>query len=165
MTTSHGTVIFFCGKMGAGKSTLATQMAQTRGAVLLSEDEWLAALFPGNIQNFQDYLRYAERLKPPLSQHITQILAAGTTVILDFPGNTVRQRAWFQSLYAPSGFPHELYYVVADDALCLQQLQQRQKEQPERAAFDTEAVFRQVTAYFEPPTAAEGFNVIRVERN
>ncbi|WP_237260292.1 AAA family ATPase [Thiomicrospira sp. S5] len=39
-----GTLIFFSGKMGAGKSAYAKQLANELKAILLSEDEWLAAL-------------------------------------------------------------------------------------------------------------------------
>jgi hypothetical protein len=46
----------------------------------------------------------------------------------------------------------------------LKQLKQRQKEQPERAQFDTEEVFSMVTDYFEPPEESEAFNIQIVER-
>ena len=57
-----GTLIFFCGKMGAGKSTLSQELASERRAVCISEDQWLAALFPQEIQNFGDYLKFSARL-------------------------------------------------------------------------------------------------------
>jgi predicted kinase len=132
--------------MGAGKSTLSGKIARERGAVLISEDEWLAALFPGEINDFNDYIRYSSRLKPVLRSHVEQVLLAGTSVVLDFPGNTRRQRAWFKDIYSRHGIPHELYYLSVHDEVCLEQLKQRQKEQPERAHFDTEEVFRMVTA-------------------
>ncbi|WP_027967483.1 AAA family ATPase [Halomonas halocynthiae] len=157
--SSYGTLIFFCGKMGAGKSTLSARIARERGAVLLSEDDWLSALFPGEINDFNDYISYSSRLKSLLRKHVEQILLAGTTVVLDFPGNTKKQRAWFKDIYSQREMPHELYYVMAEDEVCLKQLKQRQNEQPERAAFDTEEVFRMVTGYFEPPEESEGFNV------
>ncbi|MHA7880862.1 MAG: AAA family ATPase [Saccharospirillum sp.] len=156
---SYGTLIFFCGKMGAGKSTLAGTIARERRAVLISEDEWLAALFPGEINNFDDYIRYSSRLKSVLRFHVEQVLLAGTSVVLDFPGNTLKQRAWFKDIYSQQGIPHELYYLPVDDDVCLKQLKQRQKEQPERAQFDTEEVFRMVTGYFEPPKESEAFNL------
>ncbi len=162
--SSCGTLIFFCGKMGAGKSTLSARIARERGAVLISEDEWLTALFPGEINDFKDYINYSSRLKPVLGILVEKMLLVGTTVVLDFPGNTRKQRAWFKDIYLEHGISHELYYVVADDGICLAQLKQRQKEQPERAQFDTEEVFRMVTGHFEPPTDAEGFNVEIVER-
>lgn len=38
---SKGVLTFFCGKMGAGKSTKAIEIAEEDNAVLFSEDEWL----------------------------------------------------------------------------------------------------------------------------
>jgi len=149
--------------MGAGKSTLSGKIARERGAVLISEDEWLATLFPGEINDFNDYIRYSSRLKPVLKSHVEQVLLAGTSVVLDFPGNTRKQRAWFKDIYSQHGIPHELYYLLVDDEVCLKQLKQRQKEQPERAQFDTEEVFRMVTGYFEPPEESEAFNLQIVE--
>ena len=161
--SSYGTLIFFCGKMGAGKSTLSAKIARDRGAVLISEDEWLAALFHGEIKDLNDYISYSSRLKPVIRSHVEHILMAGASVVLDFPGNTRKQRAWIKDIYSQRGMPHELYYVAVDDEVCLRQLKQRQKEQPERAQFDTEEVFRMVTGYFEPPEEAEAFNVKVVE--
>ena len=40
-------LIFFCGKMAAGKSTLARDLARRENAVLLVQDEFLDHLFPG----------------------------------------------------------------------------------------------------------------------
>lgn len=163
--SSYGTLIFFCGKMGSGKSTLSAKIACERGAVLISEDEWLAALYPGEIKGFDDYLAYSSRLKPVIRSHVEQMLLAGTTVVLDFPGNTRKQRAWFKDICSQHGIPHTLYYLAMDDEMCLKQLIQRQKEQPERAQFDTEEVFRMVTGYFEPPEESESFNVEVVKRD
>ncbi|WP_145974153.1 AAA family ATPase, partial [Thalassobacter stenotrophicus] len=42
---TNGTLIFFCGKMGAGKSTLAKRLAEEKGAVLISEDDLLSKLY------------------------------------------------------------------------------------------------------------------------
>lgn len=162
--SSCGTLILFCGKMGAGKSTLSASVARERRAVLISEDEWLAALFPDEINDFGDYVSYSARLRPVLRSHVEQILVAGTSVVLDVPGNTRKQRAWFKEIFAHRDIPHELYYLAVDDEVCLTQLQKRQQEQPERAKFDTEAVFREVTAFFEPPEESEGFNVRIVAR-
>lgn len=160
---SHGTLIFFCGKMGAGKSTLSGKIARERGAVLISEDAWLAALFPGEINDFSDYISYSSRLKSVLKAHVEQVLLAGTSVVLDFPGNTRKQRTWFKDIYSQHGIPHALYYLAVDDDVCLKQLKQRQKEQPERAQFDTEEFFRMVTSYFEEPQESEAFNLQIVE--
>lgn len=161
--SAYGTLIFFCGKMGAGKSTLSAKIAQERGAVLVSEDEWLDALFPGEINDLKDYIHYASRLTPVFRSHLEQILLTGTSVVLDFPGNTKKQRAWFKAICAPCQIPHKVYYLAVDDEVCLMRLRQRRIDQPERAKFDTEEVFKEVTRYFEPPEESEKLNVEIIE--
>lgn len=59
-----GTLVFFCGKMGAGKSTKALEMTRDIDAIVISEDDWLAKLYPEEINNFNDYIKYSSRLKP-----------------------------------------------------------------------------------------------------
>ena len=99
-----GTLIFFCGKMGAGKSTLSLEIASKERAILLSEDDWLKTLYPDEIENFEDYIQYSSRLKPLIKPHVQNILKAGISVVLDFPGNTEKQRMWFKQIYTDSGF-------------------------------------------------------------
>jgi len=53
MSTS-ATLIFFCGKMAAGKSTLARDLAVRENAVLFVQDDFLDALFPGEITDIPD---------------------------------------------------------------------------------------------------------------
>ena len=48
---AQGRLIFFCAKMAAGKSRLAQQLAAQQGALLLVQDEWLEALYPGGLDN------------------------------------------------------------------------------------------------------------------
>lgn len=159
-----GTLIFFCGKMGSGKTTKSRNIACSTGAVLLSEDEWLANLYPDEIRNFNDYLAYSARLKGVIKGHVQKLLNSGVTVVMDFPANTRSQRQWFKEIYSANDRPHKLVYIEASDQRCLQQIEQRRISNPKRAAFDTEAVFHQVTAYFEPPTQEEGFNIELIKR-
>lgn len=88
----------------------------------------------------------------------------GVSVVLDFPGNTRRQRAWFRRLIDDAGAEHELHFIDAPDALCIRQLQHRSKDLAPESAWTTEAEFQAVTAYFEPPAGDEGFHVVRHER-
>ena len=159
----NGTLIFFCGKMGAGKTTKSKQLADDRNAVLISEDEWLESLYPGQISTFEDYLKFSGRLKPLVTSHVRNILRTGTNVVMDFPANTVSQRKWFKTLYSGINAPHELIHMNISDDICLKQIAQRSLEQPERASFDTEEVFHHVTSFFEEPSADEGFNIKQIE--
>ena len=154
-----GTLILFCGKMGAGKSTRSKVIAFEQNAVLLSEDEWLSSLYPEQISSFDDYLKYSAQLRPLIKSHVQNILSTGTNVVMDFPANTKKQRKWFLNLASEIGANHQLIYLNVSDDLCLKQIEKRRKEQPERAAFDTEAVFTHVTKFFEEPSQSEGLNI------
>lgn len=158
----HAKLTFFCGKMGAGKSTRAKIISAENDSVLISEDEWLSAHFPNQISTFDDYLRFSSLIKPFIKRHVQSILSAGVGVVMDFPANTKSQRVWFAQLCSEIECEHELIYLDLSDEQCLSQMAQRRLEQPERAHFDTEAVFSQVTKFFEPPTSSEGFNIVRM---
>jgi shikimate kinase len=56
MSTS-AKLIFFCGKMAAGKSTLAKDLAQRENAVLFVQDEFLDSLFPGEITDIPGFVK------------------------------------------------------------------------------------------------------------
>lgn len=155
-----GTLYFFCGKMGAGKSTKSKQMAIDKHAVLLSEDEWLSSLYPNQISSFDDYLKFSSQLKPLVKKHVQNILSVGTDVVMDFPANTRNLRKWFMAVASEVNANHQLIFLNLNNEQCLHQIAQRRKEQPERAAFDTEAVFIHVTKFFEEPEASEGLNIL-----
>jgi len=158
--SSNGKLILFCGKMGAGKTTLSKSISAELNSVLISEDEWLSSHYSEQINSFEDYLSYSRKIKPFLKKHIQSILNAGITVILDFPANTTKQREWLFSLSNEVGSEHELIYLNTTDEICLSQISNRRKEQPERAQFDTPEVFREVTSHFQAPSESEGLNVV-----
>ena len=154
-------LVFLCGKMAAGKSTLARQLAAREGAVLLVQDEFLGRLFPGEILSVQDFVRCSARLREALTPHVCELLGKGITVVLDFPGNTVEQRAWFRTLFERAGVPHELHLIEASDERCKRQLRHRSRDLPPGAPWTTDAEFDAITAYFRPPSADEGFTIVR----
>lgn len=160
-----GTLVFFSGKMGAGKSTYSKKIATELNAILLSEDEWLSSIYPEEIKIFEDYIKYSARLKPLLKTHIQSILNSGLSVVLDFPGNTIKQRAWFKEIFTNENIPHKLIYLKAENQICLKRLEKRRQTFPERSTFDNEEVFNQVTSYFQEPTEDEGFNMEVIEQS
>ena len=157
-------LIFFCGKMAAGKSTLSKALAEQAQAVLLVQDEWLSHLFPGEILDVPDYIRCSARLNAALTPLIGSLLSKGIPVVLDFPGNTRKQRAWFRQLFEAAGAEHELHFIDAPDDVCKRQLRERSAGLPPGTPWTTEAEFDAITSYFQPPAADERFNVIRHER-
>jgi predicted kinase len=164
MSESKGKLIFFTGKMAAGKSTLSRELASRERAVLLVEDEFLERLFPGQIVDLAAYVACSSRIRDALAPVISSLLSLGVSVVLDFPGNTRGQRAWFRRLIDESGAEHELHFIDAPDALCIRQLKQRSKDLPAGTRWTGEAEFHAVTAWFAPPAVEEGFNVVRHER-
>jgi predicted kinase len=155
-----GTLIFFCGKMGAGKSRKSKKYAFQNNAVLISEDEWLSILYPQEITSFDDYIKYSALLRPLIKVHVQKILLIGTNVVLDFPANTIRQRAWFKRIVSEVKARHKLVFLDVSNERCLEQIAKRRLEQPERSAFDTEEMFYHVTQYFEVPLESEGLEII-----
>ncbi|MBU2880781.1 ATP-binding protein [Psychrosphaera sp. B3R10] len=160
----NGTLILFCGKMGAGKSTAAVNINNERNGILISEDKWLASLYPDQITTFEDYIRFSGLLKPLLKTHVQNILKTGANVVMDFPANTINQRKWFVSLCVEANAKYELIYLKASNELCLKQIAQRRIEQPSRAKFDTEQVFNHVTTYFDEPDEIAAENLTVIER-
>jgi predicted kinase len=159
-STSHKAVLhFFCGKMAAGKSTLSAQLATQSQAILVCEDLWLSQLYPDEIVTFDDYLKYAARLKEVLTPHLTALLRQGSSLVLDFPGNVPAQRRWFRTLFEAAHADHVLHYVEVPDAVCKTQLRRRNEERPPGSKVMTEDEFDHITSFFVPPSPAEGFNV------
>lgn len=156
-------LIFFCGKMGAGKSTKSFQIAKERNAVLLSEDEWLGSLYPSKIRSLEDYIKYSNKLKPFVKSLVQNMLKVGATVVMDFPANTTSQREWFKCIFSEVDAPHELIYLDVSNEICLKQIEKRRLEHPERASTDTEVMFEQVTKYFVEPSSDEGFNINKID--
>ena len=150
--------------MAAGKSTLSRALAEREQAVLLVQDEWLSRLFPGEILEVADYIRCSARLNAALAPLVVSLLSKGIPVVLDFPGNTRTQRAWFRQLFEAAGVEHELHFIDAPDDVCKRQLRERSAGLPAGTPWTTEAEFDAITTYFQPPTVDEGFNVIRHER-
>ena len=163
MTTS-ATLVFLCGKMAAGKSTLARNLAERRNALLLAQDELLEHLFPGEITDMPRFFERSSRLRNAITPHICAVLSKGISVVLDFPGNTKAQRAWFRELFERAHVEHELHFIDASDDVCKRQLRQRSRHLPPGTPWTTDAEFETVTVYFQPPSEDEGFNVVRHER-
>jgi predicted kinase len=157
-------LMFPCGKMAAGKSTLARDLAEHRNAILLVQDELLESLFPGEITDIPAFFDRSSRLRNALTPHICAILSKGVSVVLDFPGNTTAQRVWFREIFECAQVGHELHLIDASDDLCKRQLKDRSKHLPPGTRWTTDADFEAITAYFQPPSEDEAFNVVRHER-
>jgi predicted kinase len=159
---STATLYCIYGTIAAGKTTLARKLAAQHGAVLLCEDEWLVRL-EAEINNFYDFRTQARRLRAAIGPHVVELLRLGTSVVLDFPANTVNDRAWIRSLFAAANAAHELHVIEAPEDVCRARLRARNETKPEGLYFGhvPEETFGPVTRLIVPPAEAEGFRVVR----
>jgi predicted kinase len=164
MSTHRGVFYFLCGRAGAGKSTLARRISAEKSAVLFCEDQWLANLFDG-APTLEAYLERRGRIRALLAQHVPEILKIGHSVVFDFGGNTVRDRAWIRSVCESAGAKAELHYIVADEALCKRRVAERNRTRPAGLYWGdvSEEMLDTVNRYFQPPAAEEGWIVVERE--
>ena len=155
-----GTLHFISGRLAAGKTTLARKLAAEHHAVLFCEDIWLSKLSDG-ISSFEDYLKWSRRCRSVMGPLIVDILKAGASVVLDFAGNRIDERAWARSLSEEARSSHVLHFLSVDEEECLRRLQLRNQLKPEGLYFatTTEADFRSICKYFQVPENEEGLTI------
>jgi predicted kinase len=163
--TAKGKLFFFCGKMAAGKSTLARSLAAREHAMLFEQDHWVETLFPNMIVNVATYLEYSGRINRIVAPIVVDVLSRGVSVVMDFPGNTLNQRAWFRGIIDQAGADHELHYLDTPDAVCLAQLKARSAHLPPGTKWTTEEDFNLISSHFRAPSPDEGFNVVLHKRS
>jgi predicted kinase len=155
-----GTLHLVCGKIAAGKSSLCARLAEAPGTILIGQDVWMKRLWGEELVEVADYLRVAPRLNSAMGPLVTDLLAAGLDVVLDFPANTVRTRAWWKAAADAAGAAHRLHWLDVQDEICRERLRRRNAAgEHEFAASDEQ--FDAITAYFEAPGKAEGLVVVR----
>jgi len=153
------TLHMLCGKICAGKSSLAARLAEAPLTVIVSEDQWLARLFGEEMASVEDYLRFAAKLRTAMAPHLTALLEAGMSVVLDYPANTPANRAWMKGIAEAARAVHRLHWLDVPDDVCRARLRARNAAGDHEFAA-TDAQFDQITAYFVPPSGAEGLEIV-----
>ena len=160
MESAHvPTLYLLCGKIAAGKSTLARRLAARPATLLITEDHWTSNLFSDDLRTIDDCARYSARLRAAMGPHVVDILQQGLSIVLDFPANTVSNRNWMRSLITRANVAHELHLVDVPDIICKQRL--RERNASGKHPFQvSEVEYDLFTSYFVPPAPSEGFNVV-----
>ena len=153
------TLYLLCGKIAAGKSTLAKRLAAQPGTVLISEDHWNATLFPDELKTIDDYSRYSARVRAAMGPHVVSLLRAGLSVVLDFQANTLAVHRWMRTLIDGADAAHELHFLDVPDETCKRRLRERNAAggHPYQAS---DADYELFTRYFVRPAPDEGFNIV-----
>ena len=153
------TLYLLCGKIAAGKSTLARQLAARPATLLITMDDWMSVLYPTENRTIEDFARLSARLREAMGPHVVAILRRDLSVVLDFPANTVNWRTWMRSIISMANVAHELHVLNLPDSICKARLRQRNTSGEHQYQVD-EATYDLFMSYFALPTADEGFNVI-----
>jgi predicted kinase len=154
------TLYLLCGKIAAGKSTLARSLAAQPATLLIAQDEWMSVLFLAENRTIDDFARLSARLRAAMGPLVVDILRQGLSVVLDFPANTVSYRAWMRSLITEAGVAHELHILDFPDTVCKERLRQR-NESGKHPYQVSDATYDLFMGYFVPPAPDEGFNIVR----
>ena len=153
------TLYLLCGRIAAGKSTLARTLAARPSTVLIAMDDWMSVLFPTENRTIDDFAMLSARLRAAMGPHVVELLRQDVSVVLDFPANTVCWRDWMRSMIAEAQVAHELHLLNVPEAVCKERLAQRNSSGWHPYQVD-EATFDEFTRYYVPPGPDEGFNVI-----
>ena len=152
------TLHLLCGKIASGKSSLAAELTREQQTVLISEDQLLSDLYPGEIDTLEAFRDASARLRKAIAPHIVQMLASGLSVVLDFQANTPGSRKWMKGLVDASGAAHKLHWLRASDKTCKRRLAARNVAGTHEYQV-SEQEFDLFTSYFVEPGADEGFIV------
>lgn len=156
------TLHLLCGKIAAGKSTLAARLAEDEATVLIAEDAWLHALYGEQMARPTDFVRCSAKLRAAMAPHIASLLRQGLSVVLDFQANTVESRAWMRGIVEATGAAHTLHLLDPPDAVCLNRLRARNASGTHPFTV-TEAQYHRFAKHFVPPGPEEGFTIHRHE--
>ena len=143
-------LILTCGLPGAGKTTLAKQLAADRRALRLSKDEWLWAL--GSTPWDATTQKKVERELWRLAQ---EALRLGLGVVLDFGLWARTERDELRSVARGLGVGVELHYLDVQTNELWRRIDERNTQPPWDAYPIRSADFDEWIPHFQAPDVAE----------
>ena len=147
---SEARLLLTCGLPGAGKTTLARQLAADRGALRLTKDEWLWAI--GSSPWNGPARKRVERELWRLAQ---EVLSLGLSVVLDFGLWTRIERDEVRSAARGLGVPVELHYLEVPADELWRRIEARNAEAPWLSAPIHRADLDEWLSVFQAPDATE----------
>lgn len=155
-----------CGPIGAGKTTIAHQIAKQHNAIRFSEDEWLSCLFipdapEGLLEEPVDVVatwaseKY-QRCRAQIWPLCKQLLQQGVSVVLDGAAANKEQRDKIREKAIKSGVGFKLYYVTSDKETRKNRVFERNRTGGKTFSIEvTPAMFDLMECFFETPINEE----------
>lgn len=156
-------VIMTCGKLCSGKSTYARKLQEELGAVILSIDELMLALFPEGAGKQHDI--YAKRTEQYLLAQSLKILETGADVILDWGLWTLEQRQRLRAFYTGNGIENEIHWLRISDEEWNRRIQNRNSGLKQDGSSDyyvDEGLLRKFETIFQEPSPDEADVIVDV---
>ena len=151
-----------CGYNGAGKTTYARQLAETLPAVRFSLDEWMLRLYPDLAFDSPEYGERAETCKALIWDVARQILVLGSDVILDWNQWSRARRATWRDAAQNAGFDVVLHHIQTPVEVAITRADARAAQNIAGSHVLSENGIRHLASIFEPPSSAEGLQIVTV---
>jgi predicted kinase len=147
------------GPLGAGKSTLALQIAARSNAVRFSIDEWMHRLYGPDVPqplSLEWILPRVKRCEAQIWETCLLVLASGRDVVLDLGFMAEADRAQIRLQANKAGNEVRSYFVDAAKPLRRERVLQRNTEKGATYSFEiTASMFEAMDARFERPSPSE----------
>lgn len=149
-------VMLLCGKIASGKSVYAEKLKREENAVVLSVDELVLSVLGGDLGDKHDEI--TDRVQRYLFAKSLEIVAGGTSVILDWGFWTGEKRKAARDYYVRCGVPCEFHYIDTPDEVWRRNIELRNHAVlagEMNAYFVDEGLLQKLQSAFETPKRSE----------